>query len=91
MNFVRPQRNLAVTRLIGRYTPDWPLRPDWEGGPPFSLRADHVGRSTFGPPFAQKKSEKGGPKKPLSGHGPEKADRVRTFSVISPGLRVWAL
>jgi len=36
--------------------------------------------STFGPPVSQKKSEKGGPKKQKSGHGPEKADHVRTFS-----------
>ena len=35
--------------------------------------------STFGPTVSQKKSEKGGPKKQKSGHGPEKADRVRTF------------
>eukprot|EP00966_Prymnesium_polylepis_P009335 215301-Prymnesium_polylepis.1 len=35
--------------------------------------------STFGPPFAQEKSEKPGPKKPLSGHGPEKADHSRTI------------
>jgi len=34
--------------------------------------------STFGPPVTQKKSEKGGPKKQKSGHGPEKADRSRT-------------
>jgi len=43
-------------------------------------------KSTFGPPCAPKKSEKGGPKKQKSGHGPEKADCSRTSQYIfTPG------